>query len=72
MRSVALGKVSPNGHKVRLPAEADELLVSRARRSGMSVGQYLSKLAMLHLYGVDELVRMQRQELEVLSRSGPA
>lgn len=65
------GKVDPNGIKVRLGDEASALLALKATRLRMSTGEYLRNLVMVHLYGVDELTKLHRQRLEVVSQVGP-
>lgn len=65
------GKVDPNGRKVRLPDEADAMLVLRAMRAGKSPGEYLRDLVMVHLYGADELLKVQQSYLTGLARSRP-
>ena len=69
-KGAVVGKVDPNGRKVRLPDEADGMLVAKATEVGMSPGEYLRELVMVHLYGVDELARMHRSRLLSLAQPG--
>lgn len=71
MRNGAAFKVDPNGHKVRLGEEADVLLMVRAAHEGMSTGEYLRELVMVHLYGVDGLAKLHLERLSRLARHGP-
>lgn len=65
------GKVDANGIKVRLPEDAATLLALLAVRAGRSPGEYARDVLMVHLYGVDELVKVHRDYYASLSRKRP-
>jgi hypothetical protein len=65
-----LGGMTAEIPKIKIPEVTKELLDRKAREAGLNTSEFVRKLLMLHVHGVDMLLSVERQQLDVVAGKG--
>lgn len=67
--SSPLGGMTAELPKIKLPEVTKEAFDRMARQNGMNSSEYLRYLVMVHVHGVDELLRLEQQRLHFIANA---
>jgi len=67
--SSPLGGMTAELPKIKLPEVTKEEFDRKARLAGMNSSEYLRYLVMVHVHGVDELMRLEHERLNLIANS---
>lgn len=69
-RTSPLGKMTAEISKMNIPEPTKDVLEDRARAQGMGVTEYARLVLMVHAHGVDYLLSLEKERLQVAALIG--
>lgn len=56
--------------KIRVPEDTKDALEKEARKAGLNLSEFVRYLLMVRAHGVDVMVSMEQQRLEIIAGNG--